>query len=62
MLQSEGLFIEDDSRIHFLETRELKISRISELACQVFIDDLPEVLQAPGFLRKPQAFYSTLWF
>ena len=34
----------------FLETtREEKIARVATLDCQVFIDDLPEVLSSPGF-------------
>jgi hypothetical protein len=34
----------------FLEpTREGKVARVADLNCQVFIDDLPEVLSSPGF-------------
>lgn len=54
-LQSAGLFLdeaenpESNSPVNFLETREAKVAMIAELGCQVFVDDLPEVLEAPGF-------------
>jgi hypothetical protein len=54
-LHSEGLFStysEDgtcSSSVNFLDTRDAKVSRIAELNCQMFVDDLPEVLEAPGF-------------
>lgn len=35
--------------MNFLETRQEKVAIISELGCQAFLDDLPEVLGAPGF-------------
>jgi hypothetical protein len=44
--------------IHFLETRNEKISRIGEIGCSVFIDDLPEVLMhsnLPANVRR-------IWF
>ena len=50
-LQSDGLFgsIGDNSAVYFLETRDQKIAMVAELSCGAFIDDLPEVLEAPGF-------------
>lgn len=54
-LQTAGLFLAQEpdpagsSAVNFLETREAKVARIAELGCQVFVDDLPEVLDAPGF-------------
>lgn len=48
-LQSNGLFNDDNSVTNFLETREEKVACISELCCLAFLDDLPDVLQAPGF-------------
>ena len=48
-LQSYGLFNGEGSVVNFLETREEKVACISELSCLAFLDDLPEVLQAPGF-------------
>jgi len=33
----------------FCETREEKAARISELGCEVFVDDLPEVFAEAGF-------------
>lgn len=46
-LQNHGLFT--DGRIYFLETREAKIATIRQLGCNVFLDDLPEVLNTPSF-------------
>jgi hypothetical protein len=48
-LQSGGLFSGEDGSVNFLETRQEKLARIAELRCQVFLDDLPEVLGSPGF-------------
>ncbi len=44
--------------VHFLETREEKLRRIADLGCDVFIDDLPEVLLHPDF---PQG-AMPIWF
>lgn len=33
----------------FLASREEKLARIAALGCTHFLDDLPEVLLAPGF-------------
>jgi len=48
-LQSAGLFAEDNESVNFLETRQEKLARIADLSCHAFLDDLPEVLGAPGF-------------
>lgn len=50
-LKSVGLFggKSNHSDVHFLETLDQKVTMIGELSCKVFIDDLPEVLSAPGF-------------
>jgi hypothetical protein len=48
-LQNVGLFTGDDGSVMFLETRKEKVARIAELGCHAFLDDLPEVLDAPGF-------------
>ncbi len=39
----------DSGNVHFLETRDEKLRRIAELGCEVFIDDLPEILTDPAF-------------
>ena len=54
-LLSFGLALED---VHFLETRDEKVARIAALGCDVFIDDLPEVLTHPAF--PPGA--TPIWF
>jgi hypothetical protein len=48
-MRRRGFFAPDGfgleaSRIFFEDTREAKVRRIGELDCQIFIDDLPEVL------------------
>jgi hypothetical protein len=35
--------------VHFLSTRDEKLARIGELGCDVFVDDLQEVLDDPAF-------------
>jgi hypothetical protein len=39
----------DPSRVFFELTQQDKVARAAALACQVFIDDLPEILAMPGF-------------
>lgn len=50
-LHSAGLFLESSSHgiVNFLETRDEKVATIAQLGCQIFLDDLPDVLEAPGF-------------
>jgi len=50
-LQSAGLFgaAGDEAQVHFLGTRDQKVEMITHLGCEAFLDDLPEVLSAPGF-------------
>jgi hypothetical protein len=38
-----------EGAVHFLETREEKIMKIVSLKCDVFVDDLPEVLSDSNF-------------
>lgn len=33
----------------FCDPREEKIAKLAELGCEVFVDDLPEVFEEPGF-------------
>lgn len=45
--------------IYFESTREGKIEKISQLGCDVFIDDLAEVFEEPGFpARVRKIFFS----
>lgn len=50
-LQNEGLFLSGNGRnpVNFLQTREAKLATIERLGCTVFLDDLPELLDAPEF-------------
>ncbi len=45
LMESGGLPPEN---VFFALTKEEKAARIAELHCQVFIDDLPEILAMPG--------------
>jgi len=44
----DGLAI-DPSRVAFHDSREAKVNAITQAGCDVFIDDLPEVLLHPDF-------------
>jgi hypothetical protein len=39
----------EPSRIHFELTGEAKVARVAALRCDMFVDDLPEILAMPGF-------------
>lgn len=47
------VFIADDS-IYFELTKEAKIARIAKLECNIFIDDLPEILHTEQFPAATQ--------
>ncbi len=47
IVQSHGLF--HNNQIFFLESKDKKIQMIGDLACEVFLDDLPEILEASEF-------------
>lgn len=61
-LEDQGCFAGvcaiDPADVHFLETRREKIARISEIGCEVFVDDLPEVLNDAAFPAR----VGKLWF
>lgn len=42
--------------ISFLETKDEKISRIQALGCDVYLDDLPEILMSKNFPNKTKKF------
>jgi hypothetical protein len=44
--------------LHFLDTRDEKVAVIARIACDAFVDDLPEVLGHPAFPRLTVP----LWF
>jgi hypothetical protein len=50
-LRSANLFNASSSEINFMETCIEKLERIAELECDIFLDDLPEVLNADSFPR-----------
>ena len=43
--------------IYFNETIEQKIDKISQKRCDIFLDDLPEVLMHPQFPVETQKIY-----
>lgn len=43
-------------RVFFEETREAKIARIGVTGCEIFLDDLPEVLESEGFPPRASRF------
>lgn len=53
-MEAQGFFGADDfalrrADIHFAASRAEKLARIAALRCDVFVDDLPEVLDDPDF-------------
>lgn len=54
-LHPAGLFLPKSHQyatsdsVHFLESQDQKLAKIAELRCDVFVDDLPEVLSSPYF-------------
>jgi len=53
-MRGQGFFDQDGfalagEDVHFAGTRSQKLARIAELGCDVFVDDLPEVLGDPEF-------------
>jgi hypothetical protein len=48
-LIGEGASRIDPARVFFELTKEEKIARAAGLGCEMFIDDLPEILAMPGF-------------
>lgn len=48
-LLSDGGTLIPESQIYFELTKQEKIARIANSQCDVFIDDLPEILLAEGF-------------
>ena len=54
-LEIDGRPLFDRADIHFLESKEKKISKIKEMQCAIFLDDLPEILcdaNFPTSIRK----------
>ena len=47
-LQKAGLF-KGKNEIFFCETKKEKLRKIEELKCDIFVDDLPEILKSPDF-------------
>ena len=50
-LRTEGLFNESNT-IFFCETKKEKLRTIKELKCDIFIDDLPEILSSTDFPKE----------
>jgi hypothetical protein len=41
-------------RVYFELTKESKVQHIAHIGCTVYVDDLPEILLAPGFPEGAQ--------
>ncbi len=52
LLNASGEPLIPRERTFFLETKPEKIAKIADLQCDVFIDDLPEILLHDGFPEK----------
>ncbi|WP_319585146.1 aminoglycoside phosphotransferase family protein [uncultured Pseudodesulfovibrio sp.] len=52
-LEGHGFFAEDSAlesdRVYFASTRQEKVNLIRELGCDLFVDDLIEVFEEPGY-------------
>lgn len=48
-LSGDGGRLVPQGQVFFELTKEEKLARIGDFACDVFIDDLPEILAAPAF-------------
>jgi len=48
---TNGTLLADD-QVYFETTKEAKLARVRQMDCDVFIDDLPDVLLAPAFPGK----------
>ena len=55
-LVGDGASQIDPARVFFELTPQDKVARAATLACEVFIDDLPEILAMPGFPKACAAF------
>jgi hypothetical protein len=40
------------ANVHFELTKEAKVARIAAIGCELYVDDLPEILLAPEFPRS----------
>lgn len=54
-LRAGGRPLLAESQVFFELTKEKKLARIAASACDVYIDDLPEILEAPGFPASTRA-------
>ena len=50
VVSGAGLFA--SHAVYFEGTKEEKLARIEVCGCEIFLDDLPEILGAPGFPRQ----------
>lgn len=48
-LREEGHFLIPEERVFFELSKEEKWARIRHFGCELFVDDLPEILQSPAF-------------
>lgn len=51
-LSQRGCRLISEDRVFFELTKDAKLSRIGQLSCDLYLDDLPEILQAEAFPRS----------
>lgn len=55
-LSEDGIALIPETQVFFELTKEAKLSRIATFACDIFIDDLPEILSADNFPAATRRF------
>lgn len=48
-LQPAGIFMQHSNSVHFMQSKADKLVKIQDIDCGFFLDDLPEILEAPEF-------------
>jgi FMN phosphatase YigB (HAD superfamily) len=53
LTDAQGPLVDAD-QVYFELTKESKVQQIAQIGCTVYVDDLPEILLAPGFPEGAQ--------
>ena len=54
-LRSDGVLLLEEGSVFFELTKETKLKRIGDLCCDVFVDDLPEIIASSYFPANTSA-------
>lgn len=52
---SNGKRLLEEENVFFEITKEKKLERVAQLGCDVFVDDLPEIISSPSFPKSASA-------